>query len=39
MEENFLMLNLVMQKGAPKDHDRSRLGSTESRTGKPMGFV
>ena len=33
------MLNLVVQKGATKDHDRRGLSITPSRTGKPMGYV
>ena len=33
------MLNLVVEKGASKDHDRSGLSITQPRTGTPRGFV
>ena len=38
-EENYLMSNLLAEKGASKDRDRSGLSITRPRTGKPMGFV
>ena len=33
------MLNLVVEKGASKDPDRSGLSITRPRMGTPMGFV
>ena len=33
------MHNLVVEKGASKDRDRSKLSITRPRTGTPMGFV
>ena len=33
------MLNLVVEKGASKDRDRSGLNITWPRTGTPTGFV
>ena len=33
------MLNLVVEKGASKDHDRSRSSITRPRMGRPTGFV
>ena len=38
-EEHCLMLNLVVEKGASKDRDRSRSSITRPRTGTPTGFV
>ena len=38
-EENFLMLKLVVEKGASKDRDRSRSSITRPRTGTLIGFV
>ena len=38
-EEHCLILNLIVEKGASKDHDRSKLIITRLRTGTPMGFV
>ena len=39
MEKDFFLLNLVVEKGASKDHDRSRSSITWPRTGTPTGFV
>ena len=33
------MLNLVVEKGASKDHDRSKWSIAQPRTGIPVGFV
>ena len=33
------MINLVVEKGANKDHDRSRSSIARLRMGTPMGFV
>ena len=38
-EEHILMLNLVVEKGASKDNDRSGLTIIRPRTGTPVGFV
>ena len=38
-EEHCLMLNLVVEKGAGKDHDQSKLSITRPRTSTPIGFV
>ena len=38
-EENFFMLNLIVEKGASKDCDRSRSNIIRPRTGTPTGFV
>ena len=38
-EEHCLMLNLVLEKGASKDRDRSESSITPPRTGTPTGFV
>ena len=38
-EEHFLMLNLVVEKGASKDRDQSELNITRPKTGTPIGFV
>ena len=39
MEEHCFMLNLVVEKGASKDRDRSGSIITRPWTGTPMGFV
>ena len=38
-EEHCLMLNLVVEKGASKDRDRSESSITRPRRGTPMGLV
>ena len=38
-EEHFLMIYLVVEKGASKDRDRNKSSNTRPRTGTPMGFV
>ena len=38
-EEYCLMLNLVVEKGASKNHDRSGSSIIRPRTGTPTGFV
>ena len=38
-EENFFMLNLVVEKGVSKDRDWSRSSITRPRTGAPTRFV
>ena len=38
-EEHYLMLNLVVEKGANKDRDRSGSSITRPRTGTPTEFV
>ena len=38
-EEHFLILNLVVEKGASKDRDQSGSSITRPRTGTPTRFV
>ena len=38
-ETHFFMLNLVVEKGANKDHDGSRSSITQPTTSTPTGFV
>ena len=38
-EDHFLMLNLLVEKGASKDRDRSGSSITRPMTGTPTGFV
>ena len=38
-EEHCLMLNLVVEKGARKDHDQSGSSITRPKTSTPTGFV
>ena len=38
-EEHFFMLNLVVEKGASKDRDRSESNIIRPRTGTPTRFV
>ena len=39
MEEHYLMLNLILEKGASKDRDQSGSSINRPRTGTPTRFV